>query len=119
MEDAAIFLVRQIKMSLRQGQPPGPAGEPPHTGKTGKLAGTIDYEMGRLSAKIGTPLVYGRIHELGGVIRPKRAKALAFRTADGEFHMVKKVVMPKRPYLRPALDDRSNQKKIEWYIANG
>lgn len=47
---------------------------------------------------------YALIHELGGVIRPVRAKALAFRLADGSFRMAQQVTIPARPFLRPAAD---------------
>lgn len=50
-------------------------------------------------------VVYARIHELGGVIKPKRAKALSFRLDDGTFAVVKQVTIPARPYLRPAADE--------------
>lgn len=47
---------------------------------------------------------YALIHEMGGVIRPVRAKALAFRLADGSFRMAQQVTIPARPFLRPAAD---------------
>ena len=46
---------------------------------------------------------YALIHELGGVIVPRKAKALVFEI-DGEVVRVKKVTIPARPYLRPAAD---------------
>jgi phage gpG-like protein len=49
-------------------------------------------------------LNYALIHELGGVIVPKKAKALAIPQADGSVRLVKKVTIPARPYLRPAAD---------------
>jgi phage gpG-like protein len=118
MERAAIFLTREIKIQLRTGQPPGPPGKPPHR-LTGALARSIDYEMSHHTARIGTNLVYGRIHELGGDITAKKAKALRFKTADGKWHTVKKVRIPKRPYLRPSLDNRSNRRKIQELVARG
>lgn len=47
---------------------------------------------------------YALIHELGGVIRPVRARALTFRAADGSFVTVQQVTIPASPYLRPAAD---------------
>ena len=47
---------------------------------------------------------YALIHELGGVIVPVRAKALAIPQADGSVRFVKSVTIPARPYLRPAAD---------------
>jgi hypothetical protein len=50
-------------------------------------------------------VVYARIHELGGTIKPKTAKALRFQLDDGTFAVVKQVTIPARPYLRPAADE--------------
>jgi hypothetical protein len=47
---------------------------------------------------------YALIHELGGVIRPVRAQALAIPQPDGSVRFVKSVTIPARPYLRPAAD---------------
>lgn len=49
-------------------------------------------------------VLYALIHELGGIIKPVRAKALSFRGTDGTFVTVKQVTIPARPYLRPAAD---------------
>lgn len=118
LEKAALFLVRQIKLSLRGGQPAGAKGKPPHR-LTGALARSIDYELvGKYAARIGSNLVYARIHELGGVIRPKKAKALRFRVGK-DWVMVKRVDIPKRPYLRPALDKKSNRLEIARLVATG
>ncbi|MEL6738965.1 MAG: phage morphogenesis protein [Pseudomonadota bacterium] len=47
---------------------------------------------------------YALIHELGGVIVPVKAVALAIPQPGGGVRFVKRVVIPKRPYLRPAAD---------------
>lgn len=47
---------------------------------------------------------YALIHELGGVIVPKVAKALAIPQSDGSVRFAKSVKIPARPYLRPAAD---------------
>ncbi len=46
---------------------------------------------------------YALIHELGGRIVPKNAKALSF-VIGGERVFAKSVNIPPRPYLRPAAD---------------
>lgn len=51
-----------------------------------------------------TDVRYALIHELGGVIVPVRAQALAIPQADGSVRFVKSVTIPARPYLRPAAD---------------
>lgn len=67
--------------------------------KTGSGVGTI--------VKVGPKVKYGAIHEFGGVIRPKRKKALRFMI-NGEFVTVKSVRIPARPYMGPSL-----QKNLE------
>jgi hypothetical protein len=47
---------------------------------------------------------YALIHELGGWIRAKAAKALAIPMIDGSLRFVKAVFIPARPYLRPSAD---------------
>ena len=53
-------------------------------------------------ARVGSKLIYARIHEFGGTIEAKNGEYLTFQTADGEWHMVPSVTIPARPYLRPA-----------------
>jgi phage gpG-like protein len=79
--------------------------------RTAILEGGIDiadYAVPHSSGVKGTwgvrDVVYARIHELGGTIKPKTAKALRFRLDDGTFVVVQQVTMPARPYLRPAAD---------------
>lgn len=47
----------------------------------------------------GTNVVYAGIHHFGGTIRPKNAKALAFKGMNGRMVITSKVEMPARPYL--------------------
>jgi phage gpG-like protein len=73
---------------------------------SGVLSNSITYKSGRSELRIGTNVVYARIHQLGGqlaprVILPKGKKALSW---PGGRHPVKKVnwpgaTMPARPYL--------------------
>ena len=83
-------------------------GKPGHLKvKTGALRRSINttiLERGaRFIGTMGTNLLYGRAHELGAVIRPKSGKYLKFQI-DGKWVSVPKVVIPKRPYLKPALE---------------
>ena len=77
---------------------------------TGKSTGnpgrgiTVIGRPGTGSAQVGPQAIYGAIHEFGGVIRPVRAKALAFTLPDGTFVLTQKVTMPARPYLGPAVE---------------
>ena len=69
-----------------------------------------------ISREVGSNLVYARIHELGGQIRPIRAEYLSFqvmgqggsrksaaRISGGDWVKTKLVNMPARPYLSTAL----------------
>ena len=77
---------------------------------TGLSTGTLGRSIGivarpaQLEADIGPSVIYGRIHEFGGVIKPVKAQALAFEI-KGQLILAQSVTIPKRPYLQPALDD--------------
>lgn len=120
LERASIFLENQIIMKLGRAQPPGPPGGPPHM-LSGELARSITHQMmdattSRVGVEAISPAnIYALIHELGGDIFPRKAKALRFKTADGQWHTVKHVRMPMRPYLRPTLDE--NMEEITKLIA--
>lgn len=97
---------------------------------TGKSKGTLSRSVtviskaNRLEAEIGPSVIYGRIHEFGGVIKPVKGEYLWFnmpgsqaisyrkdgtvkpgKMTDGHLIRVKQVTIPARPYLQPALDD--------------
>ena len=76
---------------------------------TGNLLGSINtkataVKKNSVTVSTGTNVIYAAIHEFGGTIKAKNAKALVFKI-DGEFVTVKSVVIPPRPYMRPAVDD--------------
>ena len=77
--------------------------------RTGRLRGSITHDVriegDRVVGRIGTNVVYGRIHELGGVIKAKNAKYLKFNIPGVGWRMAKSVTIPKRPFLRPSLED--------------
>lgn len=88
--------------------------------RTGFLAANFETMIDNSSANSvsghTSPLaVYARIQELGGVIRATNAGSLRFKTDDGEWHVVKAVTIPARPFLRPAADE--NQKDIFGAVA--
>ncbi|WP_375453651.1 phage virion morphogenesis protein [uncultured Methylobacterium sp.] len=62
------------------------------------LAKSIDYKVNGTEAIVGSGLRYSRIHQFGGVIRPKAGKALAFKVG-GRKVVARKVTIPARPYL--------------------
>lgn len=72
---------RQLnRQASRRGASPSAAGNPPAK-DTGALSRSIQIDdsglrEGSPKARVGTNLVYARIHEKGGTIKPKRVKAL-------------------------------------------
>lgn len=79
--------------------------------RTGVLEGGIDivnYASAIADGVRGVwgvqDVVYALIHELGGVITPKNARALAIPQFGGGVRFVTKVTIRAQPYLRPAAD---------------
>lgn len=77
--------------------------------RTGRLRNSITHDVkiegNKVVGRIGTNVIYGRIHELGGVIKPRQAQYLRFNIPGVGWRMAKSVTIPARPYLRPALED--------------
>lgn len=67
----------------------------------GDLLNSVRPESDANSATVIASAPYAAIHQFGGVIRPKRGKALRVR---GRF--LSSVTMPARPYLGMSDDDR-------------
>jgi phage virion morphogenesis protein len=63
-----------------------------------RLLKSINYQAGAQAVSIGTNVLYAAIHQFGGTIRPKTAKALTF-VASGRRITVGAVNMPARPFL--------------------
>lgn len=84
-------------------------GGPGPNRDTGDLSRSITTELRGLSVHVGTDKVYGAIQELGGTIEAKNAPYLVFQTDDGQWHSVKSVTLPPRPYLRPAFDENAER----------
>lgn len=55
-------------------------------------------------------LIYARIHEFGGIIKPVKAKMLSWVNKEGQRVFANAVHIPARPYMRPAVDE--NKKDI-------
>ena len=72
---------------------------------TGNLVNNIDVRKeGKIILVGAWGTVYAKIHEFGGVITPIKAKMLHF-FVDGVEVFAKRVSIPARPYLRPAVDE--------------
>ncbi len=66
--------------------------------RSGHLLASIHHKTGGDEVRIGSGLVYSAIHQFGGTITPKKAKALFF-TVGGKNVAAQKVTIPARPYL--------------------
>ena len=62
------------------------------------LRQSMTYVHSANRLELGSALIYARIHQDGGEIRPKNAGKLAF-SIGGQTIMTDLVVMPARPYL--------------------
>lgn len=58
----------------------------------------------RLTAEVGTNVVYARIQEYGGTITARHAPYLVFQLPNGDWVRTRQVTIPARPYMRPAFD---------------
>jgi phage gpG-like protein len=83
------------------------------TGGAG-LGGSIQTVLSKTTsteaeADVGPTVIYGRIQELGGIIKPVFAQMLHWINDAGEDVFANVVHIPPRPYLRPALDDHKEE----------
>ena len=89
---------------------PGPDGErwPPRhplnpsrkplLNREGGLNDSIEGRGDASTASWGSNLVYARIHQLGGVIRPRRRRRLRFELGNRTV-FARQVTIPPRPYI--------------------
>ncbi|PZP54343.1 MAG: phage virion morphogenesis protein [Agrobacterium fabrum] len=66
-------------------------------GETRRLSQII-YQAANDNVEIGSDVIYARIHNEGGVIRPKNASALVF-SMGGQTFKLKSVTIPRRRFL--------------------
>ena len=57
---------------------------------------------------LGDNIIYAPIHENSAIIYPKKGPYLRF-PIDGHWVSVKKVIIPKRPFLRPVIEENINE----------
>jgi len=84
----------------------------PRPQKLGRVSGDlarkgtgVDFKVQGSRVVIGTNLRYGKVHEKGATIFPRSAKNLVFQLRSGEWRASKRVVIPARPFLSPAVID--------------
>lgn len=73
---------------------------------SGRLYQSLTHEATASMAAWGSNVVYAGIHQFGGTIRPKAAKALVFRIGN-QLIRTQQVNMPARPFLGIGNDDRA------------
>lgn len=78
-------------ITYRQGQP---------LRHTSHLLGSINHNSTKDNVTIGTDkdIIYAKIHQFGGVIRPRTAKTLRFFIGN-RMILASKVIIPARPYM--------------------
>lgn len=102
-----VTLRRSFAAPGQFGTPAAP-GQPP-AWRTGELARSVTTAAGASSgltarATVAPHTVYARLQNEGGVNRPTRAKYMHWINSGGEWY-AKRVRIPARPYMLPALDD--------------
>lgn len=75
-------------------------------GQSLDLSRIIWQLAGEQSVEIGSSAIYARIHNEGGIIKPKNASALVF-SMGGQTFKVKSVTIPKRQFL--GINDQSRE----------
>lgn len=75
--------------------------------RTGDLINSIQvYDANPLFCWVGSRgVIYAAVHEFGATILPKRVKMLHWIDDNGNDVFASRVVIPARPYLRPAIDE--------------
>jgi hypothetical protein len=89
------------------GSPAAP-GSPP-AWRTGALARSVVTAAGASSgltatASVGPHVIYARVQDEGAVNRPTHARYMHWVNSGGSWYL-KRVRIPPRPYMKPALDD--------------
>lgn len=72
----------------------------------GALRDSIHSEVEGSALLVGTNLIYGAIHQFGGIIQPRNALQLSF-VMGGELFHVDNVHIPARPYLGLGVGDEA------------
>lgn len=75
--------------------------------QSGTLANSIEWKIKGKGMEIGSNVVYAAIHEFGGIIEPRIARALHFKIGD-RWVITQRVTIPKRPYIWPGITEVFN-----------
>ena len=84
----------------------------------GNLRDGISTAVSGDTVLIGSNTPYAAIHQFGGTIKPKTAKALYFQLPSGGFIFAQKVNIPARAYIGLGTDDENRiTDALERYLA--
>ena len=88
----------------------------PLLNRAGDLGDSVASTATSRTARWGTNRVYARIHQLGGVVRPRRRRALRFEQG-GRPIFARRVTIPARPYLGWGDEEerQANQVVRRWF----
>lgn len=78
--------------------------------KSTRLKQSITFVANNDSVAVGSSLIYARIHQFGGVIKPKNGGCLCIPVGGGRVIKVKSVTIPARPYL--VITDKENRQIV-------
>lgn len=74
--------------------------------QSGSLRDSVHAEAVGSVLRVGSSMIYAAVHQFGAVIRPRQARALAFRMgANNGLFLLGKVRIPARPYLGISAED--------------
>ena len=76
--------------------------------RTGRLRRSIQgvvTSKTEIRGYLGTDVIYAPSHEYGATIVPKNKPLLRFQLPSGQWVSKKKVVIPKRPFIEPAVTE--------------
>lgn len=76
--------------------------------KTGKLRSSIIGESDEDRGSLHSNVIYAPVHEFGKVINAKSARGLRYQIG-GVWKRSKQVIIPERPFLRPAFEDNMDE----------
>jgi phage gpG-like protein len=80
--------------------------------RTGRLSRSLTaVRIGRGRVAVGTNVIYAPVHEFGATITAKNAPYLRFQypRRSGQWHSVRSVTIPARPFLGPALASKRDE----------
>ena len=113
LTSGALLVTGWVKKNRLTGPRPGFLGVLTGRLRSSIAAGPVDRTGNQYTVAIGTNVKYAKIHEFGGIIRPRNKPFLAWKGPGGKYIFTQKpVVMPARPFFRPAIEDQGNRAEV-------